>query len=94
MAKMNNRKLPRGIFGKVIRNKMEKTVVVQVVRLVAHPLYRKVIRRITKVKAHDEGNVCQVGDRVKLLPTRPLSKQKCWRVSEVLTLKTSGANPS
>lgn len=83
----NSRKTPRGVYGNVISDKMEKTVVVQLVRLVAHPLYGKVVRRITKVKAHDEKNRCRIGDRVKLILTRPLSKDKCWRVSEILSEK-------
>ena len=94
MTIINNRKAPRGFSGNVISNKMEKTVVVQVVRLVAHPLYGKVVRRITKVKAHDEGNRCQIGDRVKLIPTRPLSKDKFWRVSEILDVKGRAVSPS
>ena len=66
---------------------MDKTVVVKLVRLVAHPLYGKVVRRITKVKAHDETNRCRIGDRVKLILSRPLSKDKCWRVSEIISSK-------
>ncbi|MGH7232875.1 MAG: 30S ribosomal protein S17 [Nitrospiraceae bacterium] len=71
-------------FGNVISNKMNKTVVVAVDRLVRHPVYHKVMRRVTKLKAHDEQNACQVGDRVKLLETRPISKQKHWRVVQVM----------
>ena len=63
---------------------MDKTVIVQVLRQVSHPLYGKIIRRKTKLKAHDEGNRCQIGDRVRLTPSRPLSKDKHWRVAEVL----------
>ena len=66
---------------------MDKTVVVQIIRLVAHPLYGKVVRRITKVKAHDEKNQCRIGDRVKLILARPLSKNKCWRVCEITSSK-------
>lgn len=94
MTRIQNRKTPRGFYGSVISNKMDKTVVVQVVRLVAHPLYRKVVRRITKVKAHDEGNRCQIGDRVRLIQTRPLSKEKSWRVSEVMSVKDRAVGPS
>ena len=83
----NNRKTPRGFYGNVVSDKMDKTVVVQVIRLVAHPLYGKVVRRITKVKAHDENNQCRIGDRVKLTLGRPLSKDKCWRVSEIISSK-------
>ncbi len=78
------RKKPKYLFGNVVSNKMAKTVLVAVTRQVAHPLYGKRIRRITKFKAHDEGSLCQVGDRVKLAPSRPLSKDKHWRVAEII----------
>ena len=71
-------------FGDVISNKMNKTVVVAVKRSMIHPIYKKVLRRVTKLKAHDEGNVCKVGDRVKLIETRPISKDKNWRVVQVM----------
>ncbi|HEX9156137.1 MAG TPA: 30S ribosomal protein S17 [Nitrospira sp.] len=70
--------------GRVVSNKMNKTVVVAVERSVVHPIYRKVLRRMTKFKAHDEQNVCNVGDRVRMIETRPISKDKHWRVVEVL----------
>jgi small subunit ribosomal protein S17 len=70
--------------GKVISNKMDKTVVVVVERFVRHPFYQKVRRRITKLKAHDEQNVCKIGDRVVLIETRPISKEKHWRVVQVV----------
>ncbi len=70
--------------GVVISNKMQRTVVVSVDRVVRHPLYNKVLRRWTKLKAHDEQNACKVGDRVKLIETRPISKQKHWRVVQIL----------
>ncbi|HEY6083948.1 MAG TPA: 30S ribosomal protein S17 [Nitrospira sp.] len=70
--------------GRVISNKMNKTVVVAVERSVVHPIYRKVLRRMTKLKAHDEQNACNVGDRVRMIETRPISKHKHWRVVEVL----------
>ncbi len=79
-----SRKKPKHFYGSVVSNKMNKTVVVAVTRQVAHPLYGKMIRRITKFKAHDEGNACQIGDRVKLTPSKPLSKDKHWRVEEVI----------
>jgi small subunit ribosomal protein S17 len=63
---------------------MNKTVVVAVERSVIHPMYRKVLRRITKLKAHDETNVCQIGDQVRMVETRPISKEKHWRVVEVI----------
>lgn len=71
-------------FGNVISNKMNKTVVVAVERSMIHPVYKKVLRRVTKLKAHDEGNVCKVGDRVKLIETRPISKNKNWRVVQIM----------
>jgi small subunit ribosomal protein S17 len=74
----------RAWFGNVISNKMNKTVVVAVHRLVPHPFYGKFIRRVTKLKAHDEENRCQVGDRVKLIETRPISKEKHWRVVQIM----------
>lgn len=70
--------------GRVLSNKMNKTVVVSVERSVTHPLYRKVLRRVTKFKAHDEQNVCKIGDRVRMVETRPISKDKHWRVVEVI----------
>jgi len=70
--------------GRVISNKMNKTVVVVVERSVIHPLYRKILRRVTKLKAHDEQNTCHIGDRVRMIETRPISKDKHWRVVEVL----------
>jgi small subunit ribosomal protein S17 len=63
---------------------MDKTIVVEIPRLTKHPRYDKIIKMITKVKAHDEKNECRVGDRVKLMETRPLSKEKHWRVVEIL----------
>jgi small subunit ribosomal protein S17 len=71
-------------YGSVVSNKMNKTVVVAVARSVIHPVYKKVLRRVTKLKAHDEGNVCKVGDRVQLTETRPISKDKHWRVVRVM----------
>lgn len=74
-------------IGTVISDKMDKTVVVQVETLTRHPLYKKVIRRRTKFKAHDEENKCRIGDVVKIMETRPLSKDKRWRVVEILRKK-------
>ena len=71
-------------FGNVVSNKMDKTVVVAIDRYVSHPVYDKFIRRVTKLKAHDEQNACQVGDRVKLIETRPISKEKHWRVVQIM----------
>jgi len=70
--------------GRVISNKMNKTVVVAVERSVIHPVYRKILRRVTKLKAHDEQNTCHIGDRVRMVETRPISKGKHWRVVEIL----------
>jgi len=66
--------------GKVISNRMDKTVVVAVTRLFQHPIYKKTVKRVTKFKAHDEQNKCNVGDTVRILETKPLSKEKRWIV--------------
>ncbi len=71
--------------GRVLSNKMDKTVVVSVETLRHHPLYKKTIRRAVKYKAHDEKNECRLGDTVKIIETRPLSKEKRWRVAEIIT---------
>jgi small subunit ribosomal protein S17 len=71
-------------YGNVISNRMNKTVVVAVERSVIHPVYKKVLRRVTKLKAHDEENMCKVGDRVQMIETRPISKDKHWRVVRVM----------
>jgi small subunit ribosomal protein S17 len=73
--------------GTVISDKMDKTVVVLVESLRRHPLYKKGVRHTSKFKAHDEANACKVGDVVKIIETRPLSKEKCWRVAEVISRK-------
>ncbi|MBU1026868.1 MAG: 30S ribosomal protein S17 [Candidatus Margulisbacteria bacterium] len=80
-AKRGNRKLRTGV---VVSDKMDKTVVVQVERKQRHPLYQKVIRLTNKLKAHDEKNECAVGDLVEIMETRPLSRDKRWRVIKVL----------
>ena len=71
-------------IGTVVSDKMDKTVVVSVESLGRHPLYKKVVRHTSKFKVHDETNNCKVGDVVKIVETRPLSKDKCWRVVEVI----------
>lgn len=71
-------------FGTVVSNKMDKTVVVSIERLVPHPMYRKFIRRRSKFKAHDAENSCQIGDRVVIEESRPLSKTKRWTVVKIL----------
>ena len=70
--------------GRVISDKMEKTIVVAVEDRVPHPLYKKIIKRTYKLKAHDENNDCGVGDRVRVMETRPLSKDKRWRLVEII----------
>ena len=70
--------------GKVVSDKMDKTIVVAVVDNVKHPLYNKIVKRTYKLKAHDENNECKIGDRVKVMETRPLSKDKRWRLVEIV----------
>ena len=74
----------REMFGEVVSDKMEKTVVVTIKRFTRHAKYGKVIRRITRLKAHDENNDCHIGDQVRLVETRPLSKDKHFRVVEIV----------
>ena len=81
---MEERKLRKVRVGKVISNKMDKTIVVAVVDNVRHPLYNKIVKRTYKLKAHDEENVCGIGDRVRVMETRPLSKDKRWRLVEII----------
>ena len=71
-------------LGRVVSDRMDKTVVVEVSGPKRHPLYKKIIRRVVKYKAHDEKNECQVGDKVRIVETRPLSKEKRWRVAEIV----------
>ena len=71
-------------IGKVVSDKMDKTIVVALVDNVKHPLYGKILKRTYKLKAHDENNECKIGDRVKVMETRPLSKDKRWRLVEVV----------
>jgi small subunit ribosomal protein S17 len=71
--------------GKVISNKMDKTAVVQIERTVVHAVYQKVVKRFTRLKAHDQNNQCQVGDKVKIIETRPFSKEKHWSVVEIIS---------
>ena len=78
------RNLRKTRTGKVISNKMDKTIVVAVVDNVKHPLYGKIVKRTYKLKAHDEENTCKIGDRVRVMETRPLSKDKRWRLVEVI----------
>ena len=78
------RNLRKTRTGKVVSDKMDKTIVVAVEDHVRHPLYKKIVKRTYKLKAHDENNTCGVGDRVKVMETRPLSKDKRWRVVEII----------
>ena len=78
------RALRKTRVGRVISDKMDKTVVVSVETNVKHPLYKKIIKHTLKLKAHDENNECSVGDRVRVMETRPLSKEKRWRVAEIV----------
>ena len=78
------RKLRKTRIGKVVSDKMEKTIVVAVEDKVKHPLYKKIIKRTYKLKAHDENNECNIGDKVKVMETRPLSKDKRWRLVEIM----------
>ena len=76
--------MKRQVNGIIVSNKMDKTVVVEVERLVKHPLYKKYIRRRNKFTAHDNDNACGIGDRVEITESRPLSKTKRWRVSRII----------
>ena len=78
------RNLRKTRTGKVVSNKMDKTIFVAVVDNVKHPLYGKIVKRTYKLKAHDENNECNIGDRVKVMETRPLSKDKRWRLVEII----------
>ena len=78
------RNLRKTRIGKVISNKMDKTIVVAVENNVRHPLYKKIVKTTYKLKAHDEENTCKIGDRVRVMETRPLSKDKRWRLVEVI----------
>ena len=78
------RALRKTRIGKVTSNKMDKTIVVSIVDNVKHPLYNKIVKRTYKLKAHDEENICGIGDRVRVMETRPLSKDKRWRLVEII----------
>ena len=71
-------------IGKVVSDKMDKTIVVAVTEHVRHPLYKKIVKRTYKLKAHDENNECHIGDKVKVMETRPLSRDKRWRLVEII----------
>ena len=78
------RNLRKTRIGKVTSDKMDKTIVVAIENHVKHPLYKKVVKRTYKLKAHDENNECRIGDTVKVMETRPLSKDKRWRLVEIV----------
>ena len=81
MAERGNRKTRTGV---VVSDKMDKTIVVEIRTRVKHPLYGKIMNRTTRLKAHDEENACGVGDRVMVMETRPLSKAKRWRLTQII----------
>ena len=84
MSETTERNLRKTRTGKVVSDKMDKTVVVAITDNVQHPLYKKIVKRTVKLKAHDENNECRIGDRVLVMETRPLSKDKRWRVVEII----------
>ncbi len=81
---MEERNLRKTRTGRVVSDKMQKTIVVAVEDHVKHPLYKKIVKRTYKLKAHDENNECNIGDTVKVMETRPLSKDKRWRLVEIV----------
>ncbi len=81
---MEERNLRKERVGIVVSDKMDKTIVVAVSERVKHPLYKKIVNRTKKFKAHDENNACGIGDKVLIAETRPLSKDKCWRLVEIV----------
>lgn len=81
---MEERNLRKERVGIVVSDKMDKTIVIAVSERVKHPLYKKIVNRTKKFKAHDENNACGIGDKVLIQETRPLSKDKCWRLVEIV----------
>lgn len=81
---MSERNLRKTKIGTVVSDKMDKTIVVAIQDNVKHPLYKKIVKRTIKFKAHDENNECGIGDRVEIMETRPLSKEKRWRLVEII----------
>jgi len=81
---MESRRLRKERVGIVVSNKMEKSIVVEIERKEKHPIYGKFVKKTTKFAAHDEKNDCGIGDTVKIMETRPISKNKCWRLVEIL----------
>ena len=81
---MSERGFRKVRIGEVVSNKMDKTIVVKIEDSVKHPIYKKIIKRTIKFKAHDENNECNIGDRVEIMETRPLSKDKRWRLTKIV----------
>jgi small subunit ribosomal protein S17 len=81
---MQERNLRKTRVGKVVSDKMDKTIVVAIEDNVKHPLYKKIVKRTVRFKAHDENNECRIGDRVEIMETRPLSKDKRWRLVNII----------
>lgn len=81
---MSDRNMRKTEVGKVVSDKMDKTIVVAIEGSVKHPLYGKIMKRTVKLKAHDENNECGIGDKVRVMETRPLSKDKRWRLVEII----------
>lgn len=81
---MNIKRIKKTIEGVVVSDRMDKTVVVESSRLVKHPVYKKLVKRRARYKAHDEKNQCKIGDKVRIVESRPLSKYKRWRVGEIV----------
>ncbi len=81
---METRKPRKERSGLVVSNKMDKSIVIEVLRKVRHPKYKKFVKRSSRFMAHDESNTCNIGDKVRIMETRPLSKNKCWRLVEIL----------
>lgn len=78
------RNLRKERIGLVVSNKMEKSIVVEIIRRVKHPMYGKFVKKTSKFTAHDQKNECNIGDKVRIMETRPLSKNKCWRLVEII----------
>ena len=81
---MSERNMRKTMVGKIVSDKMDKSVVVAIEDSVKHPLYNKIVKRTYKLKAHDENNECKIGDKVRVMETRPLSKDKRWRLVEII----------
>ncbi|MBU1367887.1 MAG: 30S ribosomal protein S17 [Bacteroidetes bacterium] len=81
---METRNLRKERTGVVVSNKMDKSITIEIVRRVKHPIYGKFVKKTNKFMAHDENNDCNIGDTVRIMETRPLSKNKCWRLVEIM----------